>query len=100
MKRKLTIGWILLALILAALAVIHLGGTSKFDMLGFCLMMVRMLAWVVGVSFYFPLMAALGDDDLEQDYSRINDGNVAVAVYRGLELAVVGATAAVLISQI
>lgn len=100
MKRKLTIAGIVAALVLSALLVLHLGGTSKFDMIGFGLMCVRMLAWVVGVSFYFPLMAALGDDDLEQDYARINDGNAAVAIYRGAELLIVGATNAVLVSQI
>lgn len=100
MKRKITLATLMLGLVLASMIVLKLGGKSDFDMIGFGLMCVRMTAWAIGVSFYYPLMAALGDDDLEEDYQRINSGNAAVAIYRGFEFAVVGATAAVLVSQI
>lgn len=100
MKRKITLAALIVAMTVGALFVLRLGGTSTFDVLGFALLLVRMLAWALVVAFYYPLNAALGDDDLEQDYARINDGNTAVAVFRGLEFAVVGITAAMLISKI
>lgn len=100
MKRKLTLFLIMLALVLACVSVILLGGKSTFDMLGFALLWVRMTAWALLVSFYYPLMAALGEDDLAEDYQRINDGNVAVAIDRAGEFIVVGATAAVLVTTI
>lgn len=100
MKRKITLLGLVAIMILGALFVLRLGGTATFDVLGFSLLLVRMLAWVLIVAFYYPLNAALGDDDLEKDYGRINDGNIAVAVFRGLEFAVVGATAALLITKV
>lgn len=99
-RRAATLAILILTLLIGVEAVIYLGGTSSFDLLGFALVVVRMLGWILVVSFYYPLAAALGDDDLQEDYARINDGNVAVAVFRGLELAGISFTAAMLISKI
>lgn len=100
MKRKLTLACILLVLVVASLIVIQLGGTSSFDMIGFGLVFVRMTAWLLMVAFYYPIIAALGDDDLEKDWSRINAGNTAVSLYRGVEFAVVGVAALMLVYKI
>ena len=100
MARILTLGILFGILVLSGAAALLMGGTSTFDMLGFTLTVFRMTYWMLGVALYYPLLAALGENDLEEDWNRINAGNVAVALYRGLEFLVVGVTLAVLISQI
>lgn len=100
MGHKLAIGILLALLLITGMSALVMGGTSTFDLLGMVLTAFRMTAWVIGVSAYYPLMVAMGEDDLEKDWQRINDGNVAVAVFRGLEFAVVGITLALLLSQI
>lgn len=89
-----------LVLVLASGLFIILGGGSAYDLQSIGLVFVRLNAWMLAIIFYPRLMARFGDDDLEQDWKRINDGNLAVAAYRGVEFAVVGVAAAVLIAQV
>lgn len=87
-------------LIVASALFVLFGGMSAYDLQSIGLVFVRLNAWVLVIIFYPRLMAKLGDDDLEEDWKRINDGNVAVAAYRGLEFAVVGFASAMLIFKI
>lgn len=89
-----------LILILASSLFIVLGGGSAYDLQSIGLVFVRLNAWVLAIIFYPRLMARFGDDDLEQDWHRINDGNLAVALYRLGEFAVVGVAAALLIGKV
>lgn len=88
------------ALLLASILIVLLGGASAYDLQSIGLVFVRLNAWILAIIFYPRLMSALGDDDLEDDWKRINDGNVAVAAYRGVEFAVVGIAAALLIFKV
>lgn len=100
MKRKLTLAVLMVLLAVLSLVVIRIGGTNAYDVQGFGLVFVRLNIWVLAVVFYQRLAAALGDDDLENDWTRINDGNLAVALYRVGEFAVVGIAAAVLVGKV
>jgi hypothetical protein len=88
------------ALIFASALFIALGGINAYDLQSIGATFVRLNAWVLVVTLYPRLMAKLGDDDLEQDWQRINDGNLAVAAYRSVEFAIVGIAAAMLIYKI
>lgn len=98
-KRLIFIGLVLMFLLFALLS-FNLGGGGKYDGQGFTLLFMRMALWLILVTIIYPIRAAMEDDDLEEDFERINQGNVAVAIYRGAEFLIVGAAAAVLVSQI
>lgn len=100
MRRKIIVGLLVTLLALLSLLVVRIGGTNAYDMQGMGLLFVRLNAWLLAVMFYRALAAALGDDDLEQDWTRINDGNLAVALYRVGELAVVGLATAMLVAKV
>lgn len=67
---------------------------------GFLLGVLRVMFWFIIVVGYAPMKALLEEDDVKQDWARINDGNTAVGLYRGLELLGVSVAAALLIAQI
>lgn len=99
MKRKPLVALGAALIVFSALFILA-GGLSSYDVQSLGLVFVRLNMWVLAVVFYPKLMALMGDDDLEEDWKRINDGNTAVAAYRGVEFAIVGIAAALLIFKI
>lgn len=85
---------------LVALAVIFLGGVSSYDLQGLALVPMKLLALVLWIYFYSRVMPLLGDDDVNEDWERINSGNLAVALYRALEYAVIVIAGAMLIYKV
>lgn len=99
-KRKLVIGVLVIVLSVLSFKALNAGGGNDYDWQSLWLVLARLNMWVLAIVFYRNLMAAMGDDDLEADWQRINDGNIAVALYRLTEFAVMGITAGLLISKI
>ena len=98
--RKNLVAMLAGVLIITSILFVLIGGGSAYDLQSIGLVFVRLNAWFLAIIFYPRLMSALGDDDLEDDWKRINDGNVAVAAYRGVEFAVVGIASALLIFKV
>lgn len=93
---------LLLLVILVTIPIITIGMThsASFDIQAHLLTLWRMTAlliWVVSARY---LISMINADDLEEDYARINEGNTAVGIYRGLEFFGLIIAAAVLIAQI
>lgn len=99
-QRQLILAALVIVLGVTSFFVLKAGGTNAYDMQAIGLVFVRLNMWVLTVVFYQRLMAALGDDDVETDWDRINAGNVAVSVYRAVELIVIGGASALLISKV
>lgn len=88
------------AALFLAIMVLRLGGNSDYDMQALAKVAATIIIWFLIVVGYARIKALVEEDDLVQDWLRINDGNVAVAIYRGLELFGVSIAAALLITKI
>lgn len=100
MRRKLWIFGLVVTLAILSGLVLLANGMAVYDLQSMGLIFVRINAWIIALSFYRMVAAALGDDDLEADWGRINEGNVAVALYRAVEFAVIGAALAMLVYKV
>lgn len=98
MTRKHAISTAAAVLIAGLLA--FLVADSSYDWQAIKLVFLRLNIWFLAVTFYAAAKSLIEDDDYEADWGRINDGNLAVAVYRGAEFASVGIAAALLVSKI
>ena len=83
---------VVILLLLSAIAVglpfytVGLSGHATYDLQSILVAAQRcayFILWSISILYIFT---ALTDDDLEKDYDRINQGNVAVAIYRGAQL--------------
>lgn len=103
MKRFITpIG---LAAAIAGLAwlIMHIFGMtsdSDYDYHAWLLTAARMAVLALYVMFIMKLIALIEGDDIEEDWKRIDSGNVATAVFRGLEFASLVIAAAMLIAKV
>lgn len=98
MKHKHTIATIVAVFIAALLC--FLVADSAYDWQAIKLVFLRVNLWFLAITFYSAAKSLIQDDDDAEDWSRINTGNVAVAVYRGAEYASVGIAAAMLVAKI
>lgn len=83
-----------------ATALCLLVATSSYDWQAIKLVLLRITLWFLAVTFYGAAKSLLQDDDDEADWSRINGGNTAVAVYRGAEYSSVCIAVAMLVAKI
>lgn len=104
--RKFVSAAVFIALcVLLGVMVIHLAALKEtdptaYDRQAFTLFGVRVLSWFLIVVGYAPIKSLFEEDDLEQDWSRIDAGNISVGNYRGLELLGVSIAAAVLVTKV
>lgn len=90
---------VVFALLISVVA-IYFEATTDYDWQSIKLALLRVTVWVLFVLFYTKVKSLFEDDDDEEDWARINAGNVAVSVYRGLELLGVCIAASMLVWQI
>ena len=91
---------IIFSLIALLFCSIMLGGASTYDIQGMVLVFTKLTIWVIAVGYYQKLMSAMGDNDMEDDWKRMNEGNLGISIYRTAQLVVVGIASAVLINKI
>lgn len=92
--------WLALIVVVLAAIVVSIGGGGAYDVQALVLLALRVVTWFLIVIGFTRFHSLCEDDDREEDYQRINQGNAAVGIYRGLELFGVSIAAALLIAQV
>lgn len=94
---------IIAALIWIPIITVQIGNSPTpggYDVQAFLLFIFRMLVLIVVVLGAFHVFDFFQDDDRAEDYQRINQNPIAVAIYRGAEYLGVLLAAAVLLSKV
>lgn len=100
MPKGLTVAIIVISAVVFSFLVVRIGGYSDYDFQGLGLTVLRLNLLMLWVMFVLKLRAAAEGDDLDEDWKRIDGGNIATGVYRGLEFLGLVVAGALLIGKI
>lgn len=100
MRKTLGIGALLVALAVASFFAVGMTDNSTYDIQSLILSVFRLNVLMIWVMFVLKLRAAIEGDDLEEDWKRIDQGNIATAIYRGAEFAGIVVAGALLIQKV